>query len=229
MTTSWSPGAEVVYGWTAEEVLGRPAAITFTLEDREAGMPEKELAVAHREGSAFDERWHVRKDGSRAFIEGTARVLRGGDGGEERGFLKFGQDVTERRALEEERGRLREVELTARAEAAERERISRELHDRVAHTMAVAHQSLQLHEALAQSDPSRAAEKLERAAEATRTALNQTRDLSAQLARSGMEETRGGLVAALRDLLPPGHPRAAPCEGDALGLGRRILGARACG
>ena len=45
---------------------------------------------------------------------------------------------------------------TAHAEAAERERISRELHDRVAHSMGVAHQSLQLYEALAEKDPVRA-------------------------------------------------------------------------
>jgi len=51
--------------------------------------------------------------------------------------------------------------------------------------MGVAHQSLELHAAYAESDPTRAAEKLKRATEATKTALEQTRDLSAQLARRG--------------------------------------------
>ena len=45
-------------------------------------------------------RWHLRKDGARVFIEGTVRALRGA-GGEVRGFLKIGQDVTERRRAEE--------------------------------------------------------------------------------------------------------------------------------
>ncbi len=147
--------------------------------------------------------------------------------GEPRGLLgKISRDLTGRRELEEERERSGVRELTALAEAAERERISRELHDRVAHTMAVAHQSLQLHEALAQSDPSRAAEKLERAAEATRTALNQTRDLSAQLARSGMEETRWGLGAALRDLLtahvPPHVEATLSVSGDESSVPERM-------
>jgi PAS domain S-box-containing protein len=117
-------------------------------------------------------------------------------------------DITRRREAEDERLRLRDLEASARAEASERERIGRELHDRVAHTMGVAHQSLQLHAAYAQSDPTRAAEKLNLATEATKTALDQTRDLSTQLARRGTEETRDGLGAALRDLLdthvPPG-------------------------
>ncbi len=99
---SWSPGAEAVYGWTAEEALGRTTEMTFTPEDREAGEPGKELAIARREGVAPDVRWHLRKDGSRVFIEGTTRALRRGDGEEElSGYLKIGQDVTERKRTEE--------------------------------------------------------------------------------------------------------------------------------
>jgi signal transduction histidine kinase len=117
-----------------------------------------------------------------------------------------------------ERERARAREMAARAEASERGRISRELHDRVAHTMGVAHQSLQLHGALAGKDPARAAEKLALATEATRTALDQTRDLSAQLAGPEAGETRDGLGTALRDLLethaPPGVETELSVEGD---------------
>ncbi len=49
------------------------------------------------------------------------------------------RELIGRRELEEERERSGVRELTALAEAAERERISRELHDRVAHTMGVTH------------------------------------------------------------------------------------------
>jgi signal transduction histidine kinase len=110
-------------------------------------------------------------------------------------------DITRRREVEEERLRLRGLEAAVRSEAAERQRVGRELHDRVAHTMGVAHQNLELFAAYAQSDPARAAEKLKRATEATRTALVQTRDLSAQLVRQGTEETHEGLGAALHELL----------------------------
>jgi signal transduction histidine kinase len=121
-------------------------------------------------------------------------------------------DILARKQAEEERERLRSLEASAHAEAAERERIGRELHDRVAHTMAVAHQSLQLHRALADRDPARAAEKLDLARECTRTALDQTRDLSAQLARQNTEETRDGLSAALRVLLETHVPDGVEAE-----------------
>jgi PAS domain S-box-containing protein len=96
----WLPGAEAVFGWTAEEAKGQPGSILFTSEDREKGESEKELETARREGSAPNVRWHRRKDGSRVFIEGAVTALRKADG-HVRGFLKIGQDVTERRQAEE--------------------------------------------------------------------------------------------------------------------------------
>jgi PAS domain S-box-containing protein len=127
-------------------------------------------------------------------------------------------DITRRREAEEERLRLRALEASAQSEAAERLRIGRELHDRVAHTIGVAHQSLQLYKVYTKSDPTRAAEKLKLVADAIETALDQTRDLSAQLARSRTEETRHGLGTALRDLLdthvPPGVEATVSVAGD---------------
>lgn len=94
--TDWLPGAAAVFGWSPEEAIGRPGAILFTPEDREAGEDRKEVETARERGVAPDVRWHVRKDGSRVFIEGSVRALRDG-GGAVAGFLKIGQDVTERR------------------------------------------------------------------------------------------------------------------------------------
>ena len=104
------------------------------------------------------------------------------------------------RDLEEERERARARELAALNEAAERERISRELHDRVAHGLGVAHQSLELHSALAKTAPERAAEKLKLARETTRLALDQTRAISAELKRLQEEELEDGLEASFRAL-----------------------------
>ena len=88
-----------------------------------------------------------------------------------------------------------------RAETAERERISRELHDRVAHSMGIAYQNRQLHRVLAESDPERAGEKLALAEETTRRALNQTRNLAIELRRSVVEETENGIATALSTLI----------------------------
>lgn len=96
----WYPGAQNVYGWSAEEAVGQPAAIIFPPEDRAAGEDTAEAERAAREGSTPNVRWHQRKDGSRVFIEGVTSALRGVDGSP-RGFLKIGQDVTERRLAEE--------------------------------------------------------------------------------------------------------------------------------
>lgn len=99
--TDWLPGAVEVFGWDADEVVGRPASMLFTPEDRETGEPEKELAEARENGMAPNNRWHLRKDGSRIFIQGSVRALT--HGGEQSGFLKIGQDVTQARHSNERR------------------------------------------------------------------------------------------------------------------------------
>jgi PAS domain S-box-containing protein len=124
--TEWPPGAEAVFGWTADEAKGQSSTILFTPEDQEAGEDRKEIETARREGSAPNVRWHLRKDGSRVFIEGSVRALRESSG-EVRGFLKIGQDVTERRRAE---GALQESERRAKLLLAE-------LQHRVRNTLAV--------------------------------------------------------------------------------------------
>src|SRR5881409_2310392 len=63
--SSWSMGAERILGWAESEILGQPGEIVFTEEDRARGEVEHELRIAQAEGKAENERWHVRKDGSR--------------------------------------------------------------------------------------------------------------------------------------------------------------------
>jgi PAS domain S-box-containing protein len=98
--TDWLPGAAAVFGWSAEEAIGQPAAIIFTPEDRETRQPEWEIETARRDGYAPNVRWHLRKDGSRVFIDGSARALHDSQGALS-GFLKIGQDVTTRHEAEE--------------------------------------------------------------------------------------------------------------------------------
>src|SRR3712207_3150281 len=81
--------------------------------------------------------------------------------------------------LERERHLLRET--TERARAHERRRIGRELHDRVAHTMGIVHQSLLLYEVYRERDPETAEQKLELAKRMTAEAMKDTRDLSQAL------------------------------------------------
>jgi PAS domain S-box-containing protein len=131
------------------------------------------------------------------------------------GASVFFQDITAQKETEKERERLIAHELTTRAQSEERRRLSRELHDRVAHDMALVHQSLELYAALKESDPQRAASKIELARQTVREALDSTRNLSMEL----MElEVRRGLEAALadllRDLVPPNVQVKLSVSGD---------------
>ncbi len=114
--------------------------------------------------------------------------------------------------LERERHLLRET--TERARAHERRRIGRELHDRVAHTMGVVHQSLQLYEAFRERDPEIAVEKMELAKRMTSEAMRKTKDLSRAL-----DDHEGGqrLKAALSDLLQDIVPPRMECELSVVG------------
>lgn len=93
----WLPGAQAVFGWTAEEAVGRDVALTFTPEDVSADQPRAEREAARRDGSAPDKRWHQRRDGRRVYIDGVVSALRD-EAGAVLGFIKVGQDVTERHA-----------------------------------------------------------------------------------------------------------------------------------
>jgi PAS domain S-box-containing protein len=138
------------------------------------------------------------------------------ESGEVRTIIAVAQNVTERKRAQEERERLLAREWKARAAEEERKRISRELHDRVAHAMVVVRQSLELYEALEQSDPERARAKMNLAKETTLEAMSLTRDLSSELRSAEVLEE--GVAAALSNLLevsvPPGVECALSVEGD---------------
>ncbi|WP_206107705.1 PAS domain S-box protein [Paludisphaera rhizosphaerae] len=99
IVVDWAGGAEAITGYAPADVLGRPADVIFTPDDRAAGVPAREMATAAREGRAEDKRWHLRKDGSTFFAEGVMVPLR--EEGLLRGFGKLFRDATARRRSEE--------------------------------------------------------------------------------------------------------------------------------
>jgi two-component system CheB/CheR fusion protein len=97
---SWNKGAETMFGYSENEVVGQVADILFTPEDRAKGDPAREIRLAREEGRAENERWHVRKDGSIFYGSGSVMPLRDASGGL-RGFVKIMRDLTECKRTEE--------------------------------------------------------------------------------------------------------------------------------
>lgn len=91
--TSWNEGAFRLMGWSATEICGQRCEIFFTPEDREIGRAGQEMAAALAVGRSADNRWHLRKDGSRFLAHGEMMPLTNDDDAPI-GFLKIVRDRT---------------------------------------------------------------------------------------------------------------------------------------
>lgn len=107
--TSWNVGAQRIFGYAPQEIVGKPFLTIFTAEERMAGAPEQELRTAREEGRSLDERWHLRKDGTTFFCSGVVTRLDGQAGG----FAKIARDMTESRSLQVSREELLAAEKQA--------------------------------------------------------------------------------------------------------------------
>jgi two-component system, chemotaxis family, CheB/CheR fusion protein len=96
---SWNQGAERVTGYSEQEILGQAGAILFTPEDRAAGTPEEEMRGAAQSERPLDERWHLRKDGTRFWASGVMTAARDARG-RLRGFVKIMRDQTDRKSMD---------------------------------------------------------------------------------------------------------------------------------
>ena len=91
IVTTWNDGAERMFGYTKDEIVGQPSALLFTPEDRANGVPEQEIRTAQTTGRAEDDRWHLRKDNTRFFCSGVVTPFESGD---LHGLAKIGRDIT---------------------------------------------------------------------------------------------------------------------------------------
>ncbi len=97
---SWNVGAERLFGFAPEEIVGQPFERLYTDQDRAAGVPARELADTAQTGHLAVEGWRQRRDGSRFLADVDVTALRAPDG-TVRGYSKVLRDVTaERRAAE---------------------------------------------------------------------------------------------------------------------------------
>jgi methyl-accepting chemotaxis protein len=92
---TWTPAAEAIFGYRAEEMVGKPCSAFYPPDDVQAGKPETELRVASGEGRFEDEGWRLRKDGSRFWANVVVTALRD-PAGTLIGFGRITRDLTER-------------------------------------------------------------------------------------------------------------------------------------
>lgn len=98
--TSWNRGAEHLFGYTADEAIGKPVMILIP-PDRENEEPE--ILSRIRRGERIDhyETIRRRKDGSLVDISLTVSPLRNADG-KIIGASKIARDITERRSARDQ-------------------------------------------------------------------------------------------------------------------------------
>ena len=93
----WNKGAERIFGWREEDVLGRSYGIIYPGTEAEAGKPAADLAAALEHGQITEECWQVRKDGSEFLADVNLTALRDARG-TLRGYARVMRDVTDRHA-----------------------------------------------------------------------------------------------------------------------------------
>ncbi len=94
----WNKGAEDLYGWTAQEALGR---VTHTLfKTRFPIGPRRHPGPTQRDGAWEGELAHTRPDGRVVIVESRQVLVRDATG-QPSAILEINRDITERRQLEE--------------------------------------------------------------------------------------------------------------------------------
>ena len=97
---SWNLGAERIFGYAAEEVIGHPLDLLFP-RDRLDEFPQMLTAVKRGDSLANYETMRLRKDGRKISVSLTDSPIRG-EGGQIIGLSSIARDITERKRLEED-------------------------------------------------------------------------------------------------------------------------------
>jgi PAS domain S-box-containing protein len=98
ITTSWNSGGERLLGYKSEEIVGKSADVLFPPEEGGSAAAAEERRLATAYGRAEDERWQMRKDGTRFWASGLMMPLTH----PEAGFVKILRDRSGQHRAEEQ-------------------------------------------------------------------------------------------------------------------------------
>jgi PAS domain S-box-containing protein len=115
IVTSWNFGAERIFGYGADEVIGKSILFLLPLDHQDE---EKEILAKLRRGERVDhfETVRVKKDGQQIEVSLTISPIKDASG-RIVGASKIARDISSKKRIEEDRARLLESERAARSKA----------------------------------------------------------------------------------------------------------------
>jgi PAS domain S-box-containing protein len=188
--------AEKIFGYRADELIGRPLGETIVPPLRQAHRDGFARYLATREAHILDQRIEItamRADGSEFPAELT--ITRTGPA-EAPAFTGYIRDITERRRAQQEL-LVSRARLVTAFDAA-RQRVTRDLHDGAQQRFVSTIIGLQLAREKWASDPQRARELLDLALDDAKHGLDDLREIAQGIHPASL--TQRGLTAALRAL-----------------------------
>src|ERR1044071_5483088 len=129
--TSWNKGAEIIYGYPAEEAKGRPVSVLIP-RDRLGERARLRERIKQGEHIAQYETIRVRKGGAQLHVALTLSPMKDATG-KITAIATIARDITERKRAESELQKLQQL-----AAARERTRLARDLHDSALQSLALA-------------------------------------------------------------------------------------------
>jgi PAS domain S-box-containing protein len=94
--SNWNAGAELIKGYSSDEIVGQHFSRFYTDEDRAAGEPDRALETARTRGKYEKEAWRLRKDGSRFWASVLIDPIYD-ETGQLTGYAKVTRDISERK------------------------------------------------------------------------------------------------------------------------------------
>jgi PAS domain S-box-containing protein len=187
LVTSWNHGAEQIFGYSREEMVGQNISLIIP-DDRQDEEPR--ILAKIKNGESFDhyETVRRRKDGQLIDVSVTVSPIRDADG-KVIGASTVARDISERKKLEKEI-----IEISNR----EQQRIGQDLHDGLCQELAGIQLMCQVLEKKLSAKSKAEAKQVGEIAEHIREAISHTRKLARGL--SPVELEANGFVSALREL-----------------------------